>query len=490
MSIVIGAYNAEDVIEQTIRSLQAQSFGDFELIIVNDGSSDGTAKRLQSLSEDDDRIVIIAQPNGGLTSALIHGCNNATGEFIARIDAGDRALPRRLEKQVQFLEQRPDVAALGTGVRRIGPAGEFLGETTQPLGPEDFTTQFLSHGIGLCHPSAMIRTSVYRKAGGYRKQFRFAQDTDLWYRISQHGLLAELPEALLELRIDTGGISPLNSDRQQQLADLAKESNDRLRRNLDDDQTLEKADQVSWSDSATKPSIPESRCRANAEFFIGSQLYALGDSRCRRYLVQAIRHRPTWFRPWAKYLLSYRTMPQQILERLILTSRLIGSRIRAKMWSLRGARIARKVSVGRGSQIEFPRGVSMQPRVVLENDVWLKLVDANARLEIGEFTFLGRGTELDVAQHVSIGSNVLIAPRVFITDHSHNIKRDTLINLQGCEGRPVHIGNDVWIGTGVTILSGVTIADGAVIGAHSVVRKDVGSNEIWAGVPARKIGER
>lgn len=164
--------------------------------------------------------------------------------------------------------------------------------------------------------------------------------------------------------------------------------------------------------------------------------------------------------------------------------------MRACGWKVRGASIGPKVGVGSGSRVDFPGGVSLGGRVTIEDDVWMKLVDETAKLSVGEFSFFGRGTELDVAESVAIGSNVLIAPRCFITDHSHNITSGQPISQQGCVSRPVKIGNDVWIGTGATILAGVTIGDGAVIGAGAVVRSDVPSNEIWAGLPARKLRDR
>lgn len=179
-----------------------------------------------------------------------------------------------------------------------------------------------------------------------------------------------------------------------------------------------------------------------------------------------------------------------MLESLINKTRLIRSRLKAIGWSIRGVNVAQKVCIGSGSRMDWPSGVTLHRRVTLEDDVWLKLVNRKARLEIGEFTFIGRGSELDVAQHVTIGSNVLIAPRVFLTDHTHQIAPGVLINQQGCASQPVTIKNDVWIGTGATILSGVTIGVGAVIGAGAVVTGDVPDNEIWAGVPARKIRER
>ena len=166
------------------------------------------------------------------------------------------------------------------------------------------------------------------------------------------------------------------------------------------------------------------------------------------------------------------------------------TRFRAKKHSVRGASVGNKVCIEKGCRIDFPWCVSIGDRATLEPDVWLKLVADDASLTIGEYSFLGRGTELDVSQSVTIGSHCLIAPRVFITDHTHNIAPGTNIVDQGCESSPVRIGNDVWIGTGATILSGVTIGDGAVVGAGAIVRCDIPANEIWAGVPAKKIRSR
>ena len=118
------------------------------------------------------------------------------------------------------------------------------------------------------------------------------------------------------------------------------------------------------------------------------------------------------------------------------------------------------------------------------------MVDQNATIAIGDYTFVGRGTELDIAKEIVIGSNVLIAPRAFITDHSHNIDGGQPIQSQGCTTQSIMIGDDVWIGTGAVILLGVSIGPGAVIGAGAIVNRNVPANEVWAGVPARKIRTR
>jgi acetyltransferase-like isoleucine patch superfamily enzyme len=112
------------------------------------------------------------------------------------------------------------------------------------------------------------------------------------------------------------------------------------------------------------------------------------------------------------------------------------------------------------------------------------MVSDDARLDIGEFSFIGRGVEIDVSESVSIGSHVLIAPGVFITDHSHNIREGILMDSQGCSSRAVLIGDDVWLGAHSIILPGVQIGTGAVVGAGSVVTKDIPANAIVTGSPA------
>ena len=179
-----------------------------------------------------------------------------------------------------------------------------------------------------------------------------------------------------------------------------------------------------------------------------------------------------------------------MLERFIQMQRLLRSRLRARQWALRGSAIGPKVGVGDRSRVDYPAGVSIGTRVTLEADVWLKLVNPSARVQIGEFSFVGRGSELDVADSIVVGANSLIAPRVFITDHSHNTGPDQPIAIQGCSSGRVKIGDDVWLGTGVVVLPGVEIGDGAVVGAGAVVRQSIPAGEIWAGVPARKIRER
>jgi acetyltransferase-like isoleucine patch superfamily enzyme len=137
-----------------------------------------------------------------------------------------------------------------------------------------------------------------------------------------------------------------------------------------------------------------------------------------------------------------------------------------------------------------PGGLATGERVQIEHGAYLKMVDAAARISIGSHSFIGFGTELDVALELRIGSHVLIAPGCFITDHGHAFRAGTLIDAQGSVASAVAIGDDAWVGAHALVLPGVRIGEGAVVGAGAVVTRDVPPRAIVAGVPARVIGER
>jgi acetyltransferase-like isoleucine patch superfamily enzyme len=165
-------------------------------------------------------------------------------------------------------------------------------------------------------------------------------------------------------------------------------------------------------------------------------------------------------------------------------------RVRAAWWRMRGAAIGAKTRVGSRCVIARPWRLVTGTRVQIEHGVHIKIVDDHARIVLGAESFIGFGTELDVALELNIGDHVLIAPGCFITDHGHRHAWGALIDAQGRDCRPVRIGNDVWLGAHTVVLPGVTIGDGAVVGAGAVVNRDVASRSIVAGVPARPVGSR
>jgi acetyltransferase-like isoleucine patch superfamily enzyme len=132
----------------------------------------------------------------------------------------------------------------------------------------------------------------------------------------------------------------------------------------------------------------------------------------------------------------------------------------------------------------------MGTRCTLQQDVWLSVGADAARLDIGEYTFIGRGTEIEVSHHVSVGKHVLIAPGVYITDHNHSTRPGPPMFMQPCEAAPVAIGDDVWIGANAVVLPGVSIGSGAVVAAGAVVTSSVAPRAVVAGVPARALRHR
>lgn len=178
------------------------------------------------------------------------------------------------------------------------------------------------------------------------------------------------------------------------------------------------------------------------------------------------------------------------LDRLHALALLVAGRCRAGLLRVRGARIGPKSSIGTSVRVRRPWCIETGTRVEVEHSVFLKIVADDARLLIGDFVFIGAGSEIDILTSVTIGAHALIAPNVFITDHTHNTAAGIRLDRQGNTSAPVVVGDDAWIGAGAVVLPGVTIGAGAIVGAGAVVTKNVPPNAIVAGVPAKIIGMR
>jgi acetyltransferase-like isoleucine patch superfamily enzyme len=181
---------------------------------------------------------------------------------------------------------------------------------------------------------------------------------------------------------------------------------------------------------------------------------------------------------------------QRSLEHWIGLVLLVRGRVRARLLALRGATIKPKARMGARCRVERPWCIRAGRGFHAEDDVYLKIVSDDAQLEFGDAVFVGRGTEFDVAESVTVGAHTIIAPGCFVTDHNHGISPQLRIDQQGCISRRVEIGRDVWLGANVVVVAGVTIGDGAVVGAGSIVTRDVPSMAIVAGVPARILRSR
>jgi glycosyltransferase involved in cell wall biosynthesis len=215
VSIVVAFYNAERYLREAIESIVAQTFSDFEFVIVDDGSRDGSLAILRAYEARDQRFKIISRPNKGLTVSLNEALGVCRGEFIARMDADDVAAPERFAKQIAFLRSHPDVVVVGGSVELIDPYGVHIGIVNYPPDHEEIDKRLLTgEGGVLPHPATMLRTAAVRQVGNYREQYNNSEDLDLWLRLAEIGRVANLPEVVLKYRRDLGSVSHTKRDNQ------------------------------------------------------------------------------------------------------------------------------------------------------------------------------------------------------------------------------------------------------------------------------------
>jgi glycosyltransferase involved in cell wall biosynthesis len=204
VSIVLAAYNDERWLPHAVESVLRQTHRDFELLLVDDGSTDGTAALIDRFAHEDARVRVVRHPNMGLARSLNVGFEAARAAWVARMDADDVMRPNRLERQLDFVRQHPGLAA-------SAPIGVFINERSKQVGRKHrarYTTpgaarQAFERGevVQLLHSAAMLRRDAVLAVGGYRPQFTVTEDADLWIRLLEAGYeLLEQPEYLQAIR--------------------------------------------------------------------------------------------------------------------------------------------------------------------------------------------------------------------------------------------------------------------------------------------------
>lgn len=216
VSILMPVYNAEQYLPQALDSIVSQSFEDWELILINDGSTDGSESII--MDYDDERIFYIKNPvNLKLIKTLNKGIDYCGGQYIARMDADDICHPDRLKRQVEFLDSHPQVLMCGTAAEVIDNRGKQTGNIHN-LTSDDYLQINLMFSPSFIHPSMMIRTEVL-KENKYDEAYKHVEDYDLWCRMARLGKVANIDDELLRYRWHDSNVSVLNSEVQRELKD-------------------------------------------------------------------------------------------------------------------------------------------------------------------------------------------------------------------------------------------------------------------------------
>lgn len=199
LSVLLAVLNGEAHLDEAICSVLAQTFRDFEFIIIDDGSTDGTARILERFRREDGRIRLYSQPNRGLVTSLNLGMKLAAGEYIARMDADDISLPDRFAAQVAYMDAHKEVGVCGTWVETFGS-----GRSDIVRYPSDDGTirSWLLFESAMAHSSVMLRRSTLESHGlVYDIHALHAEDYDLWVRAAHHTILANIPAVFLRYRV-------------------------------------------------------------------------------------------------------------------------------------------------------------------------------------------------------------------------------------------------------------------------------------------------
>jgi glycosyltransferase involved in cell wall biosynthesis len=221
VSVVIPVYNGERYLASAMDSILAQSFGDFEIILVDDGSTDRTMEivHLYRKKAAGRLRTVITRPNKGIVVSLNEGVDECRGEFIARMDADDISRPERFMLQVQYLSENPECVLVGSRVLLIDPEGAPIREWVSELTHDEIDSAHLNRQWPVVHPSVMMRRQPLQQLGGYRQQYETLEDLDLFLRLAEVGRLANLPQVLLDYRQHFSSICHTRSGQQSAIRD-------------------------------------------------------------------------------------------------------------------------------------------------------------------------------------------------------------------------------------------------------------------------------
>ncbi|HVD37629.1 MAG TPA: glycosyltransferase, partial [Solirubrobacterales bacterium] len=228
ISVLMPVRDGARFLVEAVESVLAQSFSDLELVVVDDGSTDSTPRLLEQIAGRDSRLVVHRRrPGRNLAEVLNLAAELSRAPLLARLDADDVALPERLRLQVEFLDAHPEVALLGGQALMIDEAGRDFGRAEYPQ-HDDELRQDLQAGNPFVHPAVAMRRQAFEAVGGYRVNFDYAEDLDLWLRLAEGRKIANLADVVVKYRIH-GGQQTVRKQDEQALYALAARASAKVR---------------------------------------------------------------------------------------------------------------------------------------------------------------------------------------------------------------------------------------------------------------------
>ena len=316
ISVVIAAHGRAFHLLHSLDSIFQSRVSDLECILVLDGAIDADLHTaLAALRLREHRLIVVETERAGLTRALGAGCARARGDCIARLDVGDVMTGERLHRQCAILTRNPDCVLVTSDVEVCAPLWEHLRikRCHPPMStparvdscpPEQGLSIDIPH-----HASVMFRRSAYEAVGGYRAQFYFGQDWDLWYRLAEQGSFFHIPEALTRVRLFPEALSSRHWRQQREIATLSRACYVARRRGEPESSLLQRAARIRPQATACvrpHPWWPFSRARAEGNYFIAESLRRNDDPGCRGYFAAAVRSEPWRPRFWLRAIQSCR----------------------------------------------------------------------------------------------------------------------------------------------------------------------------------------
>lgn len=313
VSVVVAVRDGGEELHATLDSVLQQEGPCLEVIVVDDGSRDGSIDRVRARAALDRRIRLVSTGGAGLTAALRAGCGVARAPLVARQDSGDVSLPGRFQRQAAAFSRYPNLSLASCFTECHAPRGEFLyrveGECTADQERSLFppAVERKDHLGPTSHGSAMFRRDLYERVGGYRLEFPLAQDWDLWLRLGEQGTYLTVGEVLYRRILSADSISFRSRDLQLAFGEVSTEASQLRRRGVSEEAALSKARNLAQRWSYQGRSIG-AKARALGHYHFGEILRRQGDPAASYYLRTAVRSAPWLLRGWIR-------LAQQLLAR-------------------------------------------------------------------------------------------------------------------------------------------------------------------------------